>query len=93
MSAAFDIAPHFANDMFAEFVLPSAFRIAFFKPAGPTARSFTTSSDRRTASDHSPSSKRTARIARRGTVTARWARTKRPRWYEETTSGEDDPAA
>jgi formate dehydrogenase subunit gamma len=28
----------------------------------------------------------------RGTVSARWARTKRPRWYEETTGDQDDPA-
>jgi formate dehydrogenase subunit gamma len=28
----------------------------------------------------------------RGTVTARWARTKRPRWYDETTKDQDDPA-
>jgi len=27
----------------------------------------------------------------RGTISARWARTKRPRWYEETTGGGDDP--
>ena len=48
--AVFGVAPHFANDMFAEFVLPSAFRIAFFKPVGPTARNFTTSFDRSTSS-------------------------------------------
>jgi Glyoxalase/Bleomycin resistance protein/Dioxygenase superfamily len=47
---AFAIPPHFANELFAEFVLPSAFRIAFFKPVGPTAKTFTTSTDRRTAS-------------------------------------------
>lgn len=46
--AIFEIAPHFANDMFAEFVLRSGFRIAFFKPTGPTATTFTTSPDRRT---------------------------------------------
>ena len=49
-SAAFGVAPQFANDMFAEFVLPSAFRIAFFKPVGPTAKTFTTTDDRRTGS-------------------------------------------
>ena len=48
--AAFELAPHFANDMFAEFVLPSGFRIAFFKPVGPTAKTFTTSADRSTSS-------------------------------------------
>lgn len=47
---AFGIEPYFANDMFAEFVLPSAFRIAFFKPVGPTAKTFTTTDDRRTVS-------------------------------------------
>lgn len=47
---AFSLSPHFANDMFAEFVLPSAFRIAFFKPVGPTARTFSTAADRSTGS-------------------------------------------
>lgn len=42
----FGVTPHFANDMFAEFVLPSAFRIAFFKPVGPTAKTFSTSPER-----------------------------------------------
>ena len=27
----------------------------------------------------------------RGTVSARWARTHRPRWYEETTGDGEDP--
>ena len=49
-SQAFSLPPHFANDMFAEFVLPSAFRIAFFTPVGPTASTFSTSADRRTGS-------------------------------------------
>ena len=49
-SRTFSLSPHFANDMFAEFVLPSAFRIAFFKPVGPTARTFSTSAERRTSS-------------------------------------------
>ncbi len=48
--SAFAMEPHFANDMFAEFVLPSGFRIAFFEPVGPTARTFSTSSSRDTAS-------------------------------------------
>ncbi len=29
----------------------------------------------------------------RGVISARWARAHRPRWYEETTRGGDDPAA
>jgi formate dehydrogenase subunit gamma len=29
----------------------------------------------------------------RGTISARWARLHRPRWYEETTRGDEDPAA
>lgn len=48
-SDAFAVTPRFANDAFAEFVLPSGFRIAFFKPVGPTAKTFSTSTDRRTA--------------------------------------------
>ncbi len=43
---AFGMSPHFANDMFAEFVLPSAFRIAFFKPVGASARTFSASAER-----------------------------------------------
>jgi catechol 2,3-dioxygenase-like lactoylglutathione lyase family enzyme len=39
-SAAFGLAPHFANDLFSEFVLPSRFRVAFFVPVGKSARSF-----------------------------------------------------
>ena len=49
-SEVFAMPPHFANDMFAEFVLPSAFRIAFFKPVGPTAKTFSTSPERNTGS-------------------------------------------
>lgn len=45
-SQAFGVAPHFENDMFAEFVLPSRFRIAFFKPVGASARTFRASADR-----------------------------------------------
>jgi catechol 2,3-dioxygenase-like lactoylglutathione lyase family enzyme len=37
---AFDLTPRFENDMFSEFVLPSKFRLAFFKPVGASARSF-----------------------------------------------------
>ena len=33
-SAFFEVKAHFENPMFAEFVLPSRFRIAFFKPVG-----------------------------------------------------------
>ena len=36
----FDLPPRFENDMFSEFVLPSRFRLAFFKPVGASARSF-----------------------------------------------------
>ena len=37
---AFDLRPRFENDMFSEFVLPSRFRLAFFKPVGVSASSF-----------------------------------------------------
>jgi predicted enzyme related to lactoylglutathione lyase len=47
---AFSLTPHFANDMFTEFVLPSAFRIAFFKPVGPTAKTFSASVERNSSS-------------------------------------------
>jgi len=39
-STAFGLEPHFANDLFAEFVLSSRFRVAFFAPVGKSARSF-----------------------------------------------------
>jgi catechol 2,3-dioxygenase-like lactoylglutathione lyase family enzyme len=42
----FDLRPVFENDMFAEFVLPSKFRVAFFAPVGVTARTFTAAADR-----------------------------------------------
>lgn len=45
--AAFGLAPAFENDMFSEFVLPSRFRIAFFKPVGASASTFTADTDRR----------------------------------------------
>jgi uncharacterized glyoxalase superfamily protein PhnB len=45
-SAAFDVAPAFENDMFSEFVLPSKFRIAFFKPVGASAKTFSADADR-----------------------------------------------
>lgn len=37
---AFDLTPRFENEMFSEFVLPSKFRLAFFKPVGASARTF-----------------------------------------------------
>jgi uncharacterized glyoxalase superfamily protein PhnB len=37
---AFGVPPRFENDMFAEFVLPSRFRLAFFNPVGASARTF-----------------------------------------------------
>jgi uncharacterized glyoxalase superfamily protein PhnB len=49
-SEAFSVRSQFANEMFAEFVLPSAFRIAFFKPVGPTAKTFSASSERNACS-------------------------------------------
>jgi catechol 2,3-dioxygenase-like lactoylglutathione lyase family enzyme len=45
-AAAFGLAPAFENDMFSEFVLPSKFRIAFFKPVGASAKTFTAVADR-----------------------------------------------
>lgn len=45
-AAAFDATPQFENDMFAEFVLSSRFRVAFFKPTGASARTFQSTADR-----------------------------------------------
>jgi uncharacterized glyoxalase superfamily protein PhnB len=45
-AAAFDVPPHFENAMFSEFVLPSKFRVAFFKPVGASARRFRAAADR-----------------------------------------------
>jgi uncharacterized glyoxalase superfamily protein PhnB len=45
-AAAFDLTPAFENEMFAEFVLPSKFRIAFFKPVGTSAKTFAADGDR-----------------------------------------------
>jgi catechol 2,3-dioxygenase-like lactoylglutathione lyase family enzyme len=45
-AAVFGIVPHFENDMFSEFVLPSKFRLAFFKPVGSSAQSFQAAADR-----------------------------------------------
>lgn len=44
---AFNTAPVFENDMFSEFVLPSKFRIAFFKPVGASASSFDAAASRK----------------------------------------------
>lgn len=49
VSQAFGVEPQFANDMFTDFVLPSKFRIAFFKPVGASARPFSASGDRSAA--------------------------------------------
>jgi uncharacterized glyoxalase superfamily protein PhnB len=43
---AFEVAAYFANDLFAEFLLPSRFRIAFFKPVGASARTFRAAAER-----------------------------------------------
>ena len=44
---AFESAPVFENDLFSEFVLPSKFRIAFFKPVGASAASFDAAASRK----------------------------------------------
>ena len=43
---AFGVAPVFENDAFAEFVLPSRFRVAFFLPTGTAARVFDATASR-----------------------------------------------
>lgn len=43
---AFDLTPHFENKDFGEFVLPSGFRIAFFKPVGKSSKYFVSQSER-----------------------------------------------
>ena len=43
---AFGITPVFENDMFSEFVLPSKFRVAFFKPVGASAHTFDAAAER-----------------------------------------------
>ena len=43
---AFEVMPRFENDMFSEFVLPSKFRVAFFKPVGASARTFRATAER-----------------------------------------------
>lgn len=42
----FELSPYFENDEFAEVVLPSRFRIAFFRPVGKSARYFNAASTR-----------------------------------------------
>jgi len=46
-ASALSVTPAFENEMFAEFVLPSKFRVAFFKPVGASARTFNAEADRR----------------------------------------------
>jgi len=46
-AAAFGVTPAFENEMFAEFVLSSKFRVAFFKPVGASAQTFNAGADRR----------------------------------------------
>lgn len=43
---AFGMAPAFENDMFSEFVLSSAFRMAFFVPTGQSTHSFDAAASR-----------------------------------------------
>jgi uncharacterized glyoxalase superfamily protein PhnB len=47
IAEALGLAPVFENNMFSEFVLPSKFRIAFFKPVGASAASFDASASRK----------------------------------------------
>jgi catechol 2,3-dioxygenase-like lactoylglutathione lyase family enzyme len=42
----FGLEPHFENELFAEFVLPSRFRLAFFAPVGASAETFRAGADR-----------------------------------------------
>jgi uncharacterized glyoxalase superfamily protein PhnB len=43
---AFGVSPHYENEMFADFVLPSRFRVAFFQPVGASAETFRAEADR-----------------------------------------------
>ena len=45
-SQAFGMPPQFEHEQFVEFVLPSRFRVAFFKPVGASAKTFRASADR-----------------------------------------------
>lgn len=47
MSAVFGVTPHFANEEFSDFVLPSGTRIAFFSPIGKSAQFFDDKPDSR----------------------------------------------
>ncbi|MCB0405805.1 MAG: VOC family protein [Bdellovibrionales bacterium] len=38
--AVFAISPHYSNEQFCEFILPSRFRVAFFQPVGKAAEFF-----------------------------------------------------
>lgn len=42
----FGIEPHYENELFVDFVLPSRFRVAFFEPVGTAARQFRAEADR-----------------------------------------------
>ena len=44
--ALFIVSPHFFNEEFCEFVLPSKFRIAFFKPVGKASQFFSLPQER-----------------------------------------------
>lgn len=44
--SVFELSTHFENDEFAEAVLPSGFRVAFFRPVGKSARYFNAASSR-----------------------------------------------
>lgn len=48
LSDAFGLAPYFENAMFSEFVAPSGFRIALFKPVGESSKRFTAQGERGT---------------------------------------------
>ena len=45
-SSLFEINPYFENKEFSEFVLPSRFRIAFFRPVGASAKHFKSTQER-----------------------------------------------
>lgn len=45
---SFEIPPHYANEEFADFVLPSGARIAFFKPTGKSSKFFSADTSRGT---------------------------------------------
>ena len=43
---AFGVSASYENELFADFVLPSRFRVAFFKPVGASAERFRADADR-----------------------------------------------